>query len=120
MGLSYARRSSALRVPHSGRRTGGIELEHYFEKARELPKGIRRISPGKDRPLWQARRAAVAPKRWDRAEPVENRSCNREREKVSRSAKRFRNSRCLPLDLRWRRTDPESLANIGCCTCAHR
>src|SRR6188472_529044 len=75
MGRSCTRRSSALRVPHSGRRTGRIELEHHFEKARELPKGIRRISPGKDRPLRQARRAAVAPQRWDRAEPVENRSC---------------------------------------------
>src|SRR5438046_706069 len=105
MGRSYARRSSALRVPHSGRRSGGIELEHYFEKARELPKGIRRISPGKDRPLWQARRAAVAPKRWDRAEPIENRSHNREREKVPRRQKRIRKLRCLSMDFRSRQLD---------------
>src|SRR5204863_3005582 len=74
MGRSCTRGSSAFRVPDFGRRTGGIELEHHFKKARELPQGIRRISLGKDRPLWQARRAAVAPKRGDRAEPVENRT----------------------------------------------
>jgi DNA-3-methyladenine glycosylase I len=49
MGRSCTRRSSALRVPHSGRRAGGIELEHNFEKARKLPKSARWISPGKDR-----------------------------------------------------------------------
>src|SRR5512132_505993 len=112
MGRSCARRSSALRVPHSGRRTGRTELEHYFEETRELPKGIRRISPGKDRPLRQARRAAVAPQRWDRAEPVENRSCNREREKLSRRQKGIRKFRRISLDLRWRQADPESLANV--------
>src|SRR6266480_5910968 len=113
MGRSCTRGSSAFRVPDFGRRTGGIELEHHFKKARELPQGIRRISLGKDRPLWQARRAAVAPKRGDRAEPVENRSHNREREKLHRRSKRIRNFRRLSLELCWRRADTESLANIG-------
>src|SRR6266542_3441393 len=99
MGRSCTRRSSALRVPDFGRRAGGIELEQYFEKARELPKGIRRISPGKDRALWQARRAVVTPKRRNRAEPLENRSHNREREKLHRRSKRIRNFRRLSLEV---------------------
>src|SRR4029077_4102204 len=103
MGRSCARRSSALRVPHSGRRTGGIELEHHFEETRELSKSARWISPGKDRVLWQARCAAVAAQRWDRAEPFENRSYNREREKLSRRPKGIRKFRRLSLDIRWRR-----------------
>ena len=37
----------------------------------------------------QARRSAVAPKRWDRAEPIENRSYNREREKFLAVKKEF-------------------------------
>src|SRR6266550_4684772 len=113
MGGSCTRRSRALRVPHSGRRAGRTELEHHFEETRELPKSARWISPGQDRSLRQARRPAVAPQRWDRAKPIENRSHNREREKVPRGEKRIRNSRCLPLDLRWRRADPESLALVG-------
>src|SRR6476659_7029292 len=113
MGRSCARRSSALRVPHSGRRTGRTELEYDFEETRELSKSARWISPGKDPPLRQARRSAVAPERWDRAEPIENRSHNRERKKVPRGEKRIRNSRRLPLDLRWWQPDAKSLANIG-------
>src|SRR6266566_1037039 len=111
MGRSCARRSSALRVSHSGRCTGRTELEHDFEETRELQKRARWISPGKNRPLRQARRSVVAPQRWDRAEPIENRSCNREREKVPRGEKRIRNFRRLSLDLRWRQADPESLEN---------
>src|SRR6266508_4653118 len=113
MGRSCTRRSSALRVPDFGRRAGGIELEHHFEKARELPKGIRRISPGKDRPLWQARCAAIAPQRWDRPEPIENRSCDRQRERLSRGSKRIRKFRRVSLEFCWRQPDTESLANVG-------
>ncbi len=54
--------------------------------------------------------------RWDRAEPIENRSHNREREKVSRGEKRIRNFRRLSLDLRRRQANPESSAHLGC-TC---
>src|SRR5712671_5834360 len=108
MGRSRTRRSSALRVPDSGRRAGGIELEYDFEETRELSKSARWISPGQDRALQQARRSAVAPQRWDRAEPIENRSHNREREKVPRGEKRIRKFRRLSLELRWRHTDPES------------
>src|SRR6266536_287157 len=111
MGRSCTRRSRALRVSNSGRRTGRAELEHDFEETRELPKSARWISPGQDRSLRQARRSAVAPQRWDRAEPIENRSHNREREKVPRGEKRIRNFRRLSLDLRRRRADPESLEN---------
>src|SRR5215470_10688307 len=100
MGHPGARRSSAIRVSDSGRRAGRIKLEHDFEKARELPKSVRRISPGKRRSVWEARRAAVAPQRWDRAEPTENHSCNREREKFSRCSKRIRKFRRLSLDFR--------------------
>src|SRR6266853_5382610 len=113
MGRSCTRRSGALRVSDSGRGTGRTELEYDFEETRELPKSARWISPGQDRPLRQARRAAVAPQRWDRTEPIENRSYDREREKVSRRSKRIRNFRRLSLDLRWRRADPESLAHVG-------
>src|SRR5262245_22717266 len=112
MGRSCARRSSAVRIPHSGRRSGRIELEYHFEKARKLPKSPRWISPGKNRPLRQARRAAIARQRWDRKEPVENRGYHREREKISRSAKGIRKSRCLSLELCWRQPDTESLAHL--------
>src|SRR5436305_15025432 len=110
MGRSCTRGSSAFRVPDFGRRTGGIELEHHFKKARELPQGIRRISLGKDRPLWQARRAAVAPKRGDRAEPLKIAA-------AIENAKRFLEVRkdfgtfdaylwsfvgCAPIQNRWR------------------
>src|SRR5882724_9738991 len=113
MGRSCTRRSSALRVSNSGRRTGRTELEYDFEETRELSKSARWISPGQDRPLRQARRSAVAPQRRDRAEPIENRSHNREREKVPRCPKGIRNFRRLSLDLRWRPADPESLARVG-------
>src|SRR5258708_25973485 len=113
MGGSCARRWRALRVSDSGRRAGRTELEHDFEETRELPKSARWISSGHDRPLRQARRSAVARQRWDRAEPIENRSHNREREKVPRRSKRIRKFRHLSLELRWRHTDPESLAHIG-------
>src|SRR5262245_30341670 len=99
MGRSCVQRSSAVRVLNSGRRAGRIELEHHFEKARELPKSARWISPGKDRPLRQTRRATVAAQRWHRAEPVENRRYDREREKISRGAKRIRKFRRLSLEL---------------------
>ena len=105
---------------YSGRRTGRAELEHHFEETRELSKSARWISPGKDRALQQARRSAVAPQRWDRAEPIENRSHNREREKIPQGEKRIRNFRYLSLDLCWRRTNPESLAKVGGLTSAHR
>src|SRR5262245_27221542 len=120
MGRSCARRSSALRVPHPGRRPGGIELEYHFEKARELPKSTRWISPGKNRSLRQARRAAIARQRWDRAEPLENRSYHREREEISRGAKRIRKFRCVSMELRCRQTDTESLAHPGGRTRSHR
>src|SRR6266550_6811814 len=120
MGRSCTRRSRALRVPHSGRRTGRTELEHHFEETRELSKSARWISPGQDRALRQARRSAVAPQRWDRTEPIENRSYNREREKLSRRSKGIRNFRRLSLDLRRRRADPESLAHLGPGASAHR
>src|SRR5215831_4613505 len=113
MGRSCTRRSSALRVFNSGRRTGRAELEHDFEEARELSKGTRRIPPGKDRALYQSRCAAVATQRRNRAEPVENRGYNREREKVSRGAKRIRKFRRLSLELRRRQTNSELLANVG-------
>src|SRR6476661_7518002 len=112
MGRSRTRRSSTLRVPDSGRRAGGIELEYDLEETRELPKSARWISPGKDRPLRQARRSAVAPQRWDRAEPVENRGYNREREKLPRRSKRIRKFRCVSLELcRWQ-ANSESLASL--------
>src|SRR6266550_2072095 len=113
MGGSCTRRSRALRVPHSGRRAGRTELEHHFEETRELPKSARWISPGQDRPLRQARRSAAIARRWHCPQPLENRSHNREREKVPRGEKRIRNFRRFSLDLRWRRTDPESLALVG-------
>src|SRR4030095_9755029 len=113
MGRSCTRRSSALRVPHSGRRAGRTELEYHFEETRELPKSAGWISPRQDRPLQQARRSAVAPQRWDRAEPIKNRSHNREREKVPRGEKRIRNFRRLSLELRWQQADAESLENHG-------
>src|SRR5260370_11008647 len=112
MGRCCTRRSGALRVSHSGRRTGRTELEYDFEETRELPKSARWISPGKDRPLQQTRRSAVAPQRWNRAESLENRSYNREREKLPRCSKRIRKFRHLSLELRWRQPDTESLANI--------
>src|SRR4029453_18344472 len=110
MGRSCAQRSGALRIPHPRRSAGGIELEHYFEKARELPKSARWISRGKDCPLWQARRPAIARQRWHRAEPIENRGYSREREEISRGARRIRKFRCLSLEVCRRRTNPESLA----------
>src|SRR4029453_9936876 len=119
MGRSCARRSSALRVPHPGRSAGGIELEHYFAKARELPKSARWISRGKDCSLWQARGPAIARQRRHRAEPIENRGYHREREEISRGAKRIRKFRCLPLEVCRRRTNPESLAYPGGRTRAH-
>src|SRR4030095_17266222 len=113
MGRAYARRSSALRVLDSGRRAGGTELEHHSEQTRELPKSARWISPGKDRPLRKTRRAAVAAQRWHRAEPIENRGNDREREKISRGAKRIRNFRRLSLELCWRCANSESVAHPG-------
>src|SRR5215831_3771527 len=113
MGRSCTRRSSTLRVPDSGRRTGRTELEHHFKKTRELPKSARWILPGKDRQLRQARRPAVAAQRWDRTEPTENRSHNREREKLSRRSKRIWKFRRVPLELRWRQDNSESLAHAG-------
>src|SRR5437773_10973757 len=113
MGGSGARRSRALRVPHSGRGAGWAELEYDFEETRELPKSVRWISPGQDRLLRQARRSAVAPQRWDRAKPFENHSYNRERENVSRRARKIRNVRRLSLELCWRQANSESLANHG-------
>src|ERR671919_194869 len=99
MGRSCARRSRAFRVSNSGRRTGRTELEHHFEETRELPKSARWISPGKDRPLRQTRCAAVVAQRWHRAEPIENRSHNPEREEFPRRARRIRKVRRLPLEL---------------------
>src|SRR5215475_10219080 len=111
MGRACARRPSALRVSYFGRRTSGVELEHNFKKAGELSKGFRWISAGKDRPVRETRCAALAAQRWNRAEPIENRSCNQEREKVSRCTGRIRNFRRLSLELCRRRANPESLAN---------
>src|SRR6476619_5278744 len=113
MGRSCTRRSSALRVPDSGRRAGGTKLEHHFEQTRELPKSARWISRGKDRPLRQTRRATIARQRWHRAKPVENRRYDREREKVSRRQKRIRKLRRLSLELCWRQSNSESVANPG-------
>src|SRR5215472_14499288 len=113
MGRSCTQRPSALRVLNSGRRTGRAELEHNFEEARELSKGTRWISTGKDRSLWQARCSPIATQRWDCAEPIENRSYNRKREKVLRRRKRIRNSRRVSLDLRWRQADSELSAHPG-------
>src|SRR5262249_27810432 len=113
MGRSCTRRSSALRVPYSGRRAGGTKLEHHSEQTRELPKSARWISRGKDRPLRQTPRAAVAAQRWHRAEPIENRGYDRERERISRVAKRIQKFRCLSLELcRWQ-PGSEPLANPG-------
>src|SRR4029077_4019718 len=111
MGRSCTRRSSALRVPDSGRRAGGTKLEHHSEQTRELPKSVRCISRGKDRPLWQTPRAALAAQRWHRSEPIEERGYDREREKISRVAKRIQNFRRLSLELCWRCANSESVAN---------
>src|SRR6266576_3179609 len=112
MGRPCARRSTAFRVPDFGRSTGWTELEHYFEETGELSKSVQSIRGGKGRPLWQARCAAAAAKRWHRAQPFENRSDNREREKIYRGARKIRNVRRLSLELRWRQANPESLAKI--------
>src|SRR5437762_176597 len=102
MGGSCARRSTAFRVPDFGRSAGWTELEHYFKETGELSKSVRWIRGGKDRPLWQERCAAAAAERWHRAQPFENRSDNREREKISRGARKIRNVQRLSLELRWR------------------
>src|SRR4030095_4098409 len=98
MGRACARRSSALRISDFGRRPSRAELEHHFEETRELSKGLRWISSGKDWSLRQARCAAVAAERRHRAEPIENRSRNHERENFHRRAKRIRNFRHLSLE----------------------
>src|SRR5438132_9531926 len=111
MGRSCVRRSGALRVFDPGRRASRAELEHDSEKTGELSQRVRRISPGKDRPLRRARCAAVAAQRWNRAEPFENRSHNREREKLSRRAGRVRKFRRISVELCWGQANSELLAD---------
>ncbi len=91
----------------------GLSWNTILKKRENYRKAFRRISTGKDRPLRQTRRAAVAAQRWDRTEPVKNRSCNRECEKFSRGSKGIRHFRRLSLEPCWRRADTESLANVG-------
>src|SRR6476659_9581183 len=113
MGRPRARRSSALRVPYSRRRTGRAELDHHFEKTGELSKGVRWISAGENRSPRQTRCSTVAARRGNRAEPAEDRGHHRECEKVSRRAKGIRHFRRLPVELRRRQANPESLAHHG-------
>jgi Methyladenine glycosylase len=91
----------------------GLSWDHHFQEARELSKGIRWISRGEDRPLRRTRCAAVARRHWNCAEPIENCGHHPEREGVSCSASRIRNFRRLPVELRWRQADPESVADHG-------
>src|SRR5439155_6289884 len=113
MGCPCARSSDALRVSHPRRRAGGTELDHHFKETKELSESVRWIPRGKDRLLWPARNEETAQRRRDRTKPIEDRSHDLERKSVSRVARRNGKLRRLPLELRRRQANPESLASHG-------
>ena len=91
----------------------GLSWNTILKKRENYRKALDGFRPEKIARYNKRRRTAVAPQRWDRAEPIKNHSDNRERETLPHRSKRIRKFRRLPLDFRWRQPDTESLANIG-------
>src|SRR5947208_17106394 len=119
MGRASARRSNALRVPHSRRRSSGPVLAHDPEETRGLSEGLSGFR-SHDRGLVRSAGGPAAARRpRDRAKSAQDRLRDSERAVDPGHSEGVRQLRCLPLEVRAGPTPDQPMEKPEANSCKH-